>query len=67
MVPHFTDDQPQALDAEGGVFILDEKRRVTYVLVSAHDFQRVHPLFDEEGFPIRESYSLRAMPEIAAS
>ena len=61
MPPKLTNDQRDALDAERGapVFVIDDKRHMTYVLVSLHEYERVRPLFDEAEFPIRESYPLQ--------
>lgn len=61
MTPILTDDQRQALDAEGGapVFVFDEKRHSMWVLVSMQEFERVRPLFHETEFPVGESYPMQ--------
>ena len=61
MTPKLTDDQRHALDAEHGapVFVEDDKRHVTYVLVSLREFERVRPLFEEADSGVRESYPLQ--------
>ena len=61
MTPKLSDDQRQALDAEGGapVFVFDDQRHMTYVLLPAQDFQRIRSLLQGEDFPVRESYPLQ--------
>jgi hypothetical protein len=61
MAPKLTDDQRHALDAKRGapVFVEDDQRHVTYVLVSLRAYERVRPLFEDADFPIRESYPLQ--------
>ena len=61
MPPKLTDDQRHALDAERGapVIVEDDKRHVTYVLMSLREFERVRPLFDAAEFSIHETYPLQ--------
>ena len=60
-MPKLTDDQRHAIDAENGapVFVFDEERHVTYVLLPLQEYQRIRPMFDETGFQIRETYVLQ--------
>jgi hypothetical protein len=61
MSPKLSDDQRHALEAEhdAPVFVFDDQRHMTYVLVSLREYERVRPLFDETEFPVRESYPLQ--------
>lgn len=61
MTPKLSDDQRQAIDAEGGVpiYVVDDKRHTVYVLLPADTYQQIRPLFEPDTFAIRDSYPLQ--------
>lgn len=67
MTPKLTEDQRQAIEAEGGapVYVVDDKKHAVYVLLPAENFQQVRALIGPDVFAISESYPLQE--SVAAS